>query len=69
MKEMFDKYATKVAALLTLVINGICVIVGAPAESIEGFNKTALMIIGILAARSVGHAVANKNNHANGSTL
>ena len=67
MKEIFDKYATKLAALLTLVINGVCVIVGVTAEALEGFNKLALMVMGILAARSVGNnwaeAAKTKNGH------
>jgi type IV secretory pathway VirB2 component (pilin) len=61
MKEFFDNYATKALAFVAVIIVGIAWLMGK--ATINDFLIASTASTGAVAARSIGHAVANKNNH------
>lgn len=68
LKEIFENYATKVAALLTILIVGVCTILKVPAESITSFVTTATIMVGVLGGQSVSAKWADAYKAKNGNT-
>ena len=64
MKTFFDDYATKALAFIAVVFLGVAFLMGK--ATIEQFMTVALSSAGIVGARSIGHAIATKQNHSQG---
>jgi hypothetical protein len=62
-ETFFDKYATKIAAFLTIIVVGIAYLMGKPDVGITQFLEASIGSTAILGVRSSVHAIANKNNH------